>query len=247
MAETDNLIQAISHRPWALPKGPWNYYQEWNNALFLHWKVPARELTELVPKDISLDTFKGESWISLVAFTMARIRPRNLPSVSMISDFHEINIRTYVINDNKQGVYFLNIEAEKQISCFVAKLLSGLPYTKSSIHVQTSGNSCRYSSINKIRGFHLDIDFTIDKRIINKSDLDNWLTERYCLYLDKGQSIFRYETHHKPWDLNEVEISNLKTDYKIGNISIDRKPGLAHFSSGVKVVAWRRECLTAGR
>jgi len=243
MKEIEALLNYISHRPWALPKGRWNYYQEWNNSLFLHWKVPTSELTNLVPKGISVDTFNGESWISLVAFTMERIRPRNLPSVSMISDFHEINIRTYVSNNNKSGVYFLSIEAEKQISCFVARLLSGLPYTKTSIHVDTNGNSHKYSSSNVTKGFHLDTNFTIGERITDKSELDNWLTERYALYLDVGKKVFRYETHHKPWNLNMVTISGLKTNYKIRNISLDRKPDLIHFSNGVKVVAWERTML----
>ncbi len=243
MKGIDELINTISHRPWNLPIGPWNYYQEWNNALFLHWKVSTDALTKLIPKDISLDTFNGEGWISLVAFTMERIRPRNLPSVSIISDFHEINIRTYVTHDNKSGVYFLNIEAEKQISCYVARLLSGLPYTKASIQFQTKDTSRKYVSTNTQKGFQLNTNFIIGERIINKSALDNWLTERYCLYLSKDEKVFRYETHHKSWDLNEVKILDLKTDYKIGNILLNRKPDLAHFSAGVKVVAWRRECL----
>jgi uncharacterized protein YqjF (DUF2071 family) len=243
MKEIEGILNSISHRPWILPKGRWRYYQEWNNALFLHWKVPTAELTKLVPKDISVDTFNEESWISLVAFTMERIRPRNFPAVSIVSDFYEINIRTYVTKENKCGVYFLSIEAAKQISCFVAKSLSGLPYIKASIHVQKNSASYKYSSINVAKGFHFDANFTIGERISNKSELDNWLTERYALYLNIGQKVFRYETHHKAWDLNMVEISDLQTNYKIGGISLNRKPDLTHYSAGVKVVSWKRTIL----
>jgi len=243
MKVNHDLINTVSHRPWPLPKRQWSYYQEWNNALFLHWKIPTKELMKLIPKEISVDTFNGESWISLVAFKMERIRPRNLPSVSMISDFYEINIRTYVTKDDKPGVYFLSIEAEKEISCFIAKLLSGLPYTKTSMQFQSNGNSPMYYSINTNKGFQLKANFTIGESIRDKSVLDNWLTERYCLYLEKDQKVFRYETHHKPWDLNVVKISKLKTNYRIGNISLNEKPALTHFSTGVKVVAWSRECL----
>ena len=42
---------------------------------------------------------------------MEQIRPRYLPAVSLVSDFHEINLRTYIDNDERKGVYFLNIEA----------------------------------------------------------------------------------------------------------------------------------------
>jgi uncharacterized protein len=241
MKKIDELLSASSHRPWELPIGPWRYYQEWNNALFLHWNVPASELIKVIPKGLPLDTFNGEGWISLVAFTMERIRPRYLPSISAISDFHEVNVRTYVNKDNKSGVYFLSIEAGKHISCFVAKLLSGLAYTKSRIYFQTKSNTRNYLSENINSDSQLDVHFTIGARVPYKSDLHTWLTERYCLYLAQGQKVFRYQTHHKPWALNDVNISNLNTQYKIGNISLHRKPDLAHFSPGVKVVAWRRE------
>ena len=243
MTETDDIIQSISHRPWTLPNGQWSYYQEWNNALFLHWKVSTEELTKLIPSNISVDTFSGDSWVSLVAFTMEQIRPRCLPSVSTISDFHEINVRTYLTQDNKQGVYFLNIEAEKQISTFVAKLLTGLPYEKATIDRKNKGKNQKYIATNKSKGFQLDTTFTVKQKITNKSELDNWLTERYCLYLDKGNKLYRYEIHHKPWELNQVEILNLTTDYKIGNISLNRKPDLTHYSDGVKVIAWQRQNL----
>ena len=243
MRETDDIIQSISHRPWTLPNGQWSYYQEWNNALFLHWKVSTEELTKLVPSTISVDTFKGESWVSLVAFTMEKIRPKFLPSVSTISDFHEINIRTYLTQDNKQGVYFLNIEAEKHISSFVAKLLSGLPYEKATIDRQSKEKVQKYISTNNSKGFRLDTTFTVGQKIGDKSELDKWLTERYCLYLDKEDKLYRYEIHHKPWELYNVEISNLTTDYKIGNISLSRRPDLSHYSDGVKVIAWKRQNL----
>ena len=102
-----SLLASVSHRTWPLPDRRWSYYQEWNNALFLHWKVPAKMLEQLLPKGLTLDTFNYEAWISLVAFTMEKIRPKHLPAFSPISDFHEINLRTYILHNNKPGVYFL--------------------------------------------------------------------------------------------------------------------------------------------
>ncbi len=241
MTETDDIIQSISHRPWTLPNGQWSYYQEWNNALFLHWKVSKEELTKLIPSNITLDTFDGESWISLVAFTMEQIRPRFLPSVSAISNFHEINIRTYLTKDNKPGVYFLNIEAGNIISSFLAKLLSGLPYEKAIIYRGKKKKAQEYIGRNKSKGFRLDTTFSVGNKMVNLSELDIWLTERYCLYFDKRNKLYRYEIQHKPWQLYKVQISKLTTHYKIGNISLNRKPDLAHYSDGVKVIAWQRQ------
>lgn len=236
MKEIDNILSDTKHRPFSLPPGGWTYYQEWNKALFLHWKVPYDALRKFVPKKLNIDTFNGDAYISLVAFFMQKIRPRNLPAIKFISDFVEINIRTYIDNDNKKGVYFLNIEAEKYFSSFIAKKLSGLPYRKSNIQ-RTDKN---YKSSNIPKNFHLDAEFEVKEQLTKKTELDNWLTERYCLYLDKKETIYRYDIHHKEWNLKNVDIKRLNLNYKIGDLNLSNKPDLTHYSDGVKVIAWKR-------
>ena len=243
MKETDESIFDTSHRPWILPSSPWTYYQEWNNALFLHWKASLKDLLEIVPKGISLDTFNGDPWISIVAFTMEKISIKGLPSISTISNFHEINVRTYVIKDNKPGVYFLNIEAQKQMSAWIAKSLSGLPYEKAIIKRKKNDQEQTYISKNKMKGFNLDASFIVGERFEKKSQLDKWLIERYCLYHETKNKIYRYEIHHSEWQLNKVESLDLKVNYKVGKISFDKVPTLAHYSDGVKVLTWKREYL----
>ncbi|MBA3706181.1 MAG: DUF2071 domain-containing protein, partial [Bacteroidetes bacterium] len=218
------------------PTGNWKYYQEWNNALFLHWMVPFSALRKLVPQRLNLDIFDGAVYVSLVAFTMQKIRPRNLPAVKFISDFDEINIRTYVDNDNRKGVYFLNIEAGKKLSTLIAKTLSGLPYEKSNIQ-RTLKN---YKSANVQKNFYLDTEFEVKNQLTKKTRLDNWLIERYCLYLDKAERICRYDIHHREWQIRNVDIKRLNVKYKIGDINLTNKPDLVHYSDGVKVIAWER-------
>ena len=238
MTDIDDILSNIAHRPFALPVGQWKYYQEWNNALFFHWTIPFEILRKYVPDNFNIDTFDGNCYVSLVAFTMQKIRPKYLPSISFISDFDEINLRTYIDNDNKKGVYFLNIEAETLLSSFIAKFLSGLPYEKSNINRTEN----KYTSTNIQKGFHLDAEFQIKQELEDKTELDKWLTERYCLYLDKDNKFYRYDIHHKEWILKNVEVKRLNLSYKIGNLNLgDRQPILTHYSDGVKVIAWRRQ------
>jgi uncharacterized protein YqjF (DUF2071 family) len=238
MTDIDDILANIAHRPFKLPVGQWKYYQEWNNALFLHWTIPFEILQKCVPEKFNIDTFDGKCYVSLVAFTMQKIRPKYLPSISFLSDFEEINLRTYINNDNKNGVYFLNIEAEKFLSTFMAKFLSGLPYEKSDI----KRTDKKYTSTNSKKGFHLDTEFEIKKELKHKTELDKWLTERYCLFLNKENKFYRYDIHHKEWKIKTVVIKQLKLSYKIGNINLsDSQPSLIHYSDGVKVVAWRRQ------
>jgi len=242
-ATKDHLFQSVSHRQWPLPTRSWSYYQEWNEALFLHWKVPAELLRPFIPKGLELDTFNGEAWISLVAFTMEKIRPKNLPAFAPVSDFHEINVRTYVIRNNKPGVYFLNIEAQKLVSAKLSKLLSGLPYQKAAMKRAPFKETHSYTSDLKKKGFRFKAVYTVSDQAVAKTDTDLWLTERYCLYLDKGPKIYRYEIHHLPWELQQVELEEIQTNYHLGKIDLNRQPDLVHYSPGVEVIAWNKEKL----
>lgn len=243
MHTINDIILHSSHRPWALPTGKWAYYQEWNRVLFMHWKVPANELQSLLPAHLTLDLYDNNAWISLVPFTMEQIRPNGIPAFAPVSNFHEINIRTYVIKDNKPGVYFLNIEAGNYLSARIARYLSGLPYEPAHIQRLSQDTRALYSSRNKKKGFELTATFEPGEHIENKSPIDHWLTERYCLYLDYKGSLYRYDIHHRPWDLQRAVIHDLKVNYRIGAVSLTNPPDLAHYSNGVQVIAWKREQL----
>ena len=228
------ILNHKDHRPWKLPDEKWKFYQEWNNAIFLHFKVDLEELKKHVAKELEIDLFQGESWVSIVAFTMEKIRPKNIPAFSPISNFHEINIRTYVKKNNKTGVYFLSIEGGTKLSCKIAKYISDLPYRYSLIE----RSSKHYSSINLKFKDELCFKFEIGKQIEKKSELDNWLTERYALFQETDNYINEYEIHHLPWLVNDVEVKSLKCFYPRFKNLLNNKPDKMQYSKGVKVIAW---------
>lgn len=229
-----DILNTTKHRPWEIPAEPWKFYQEWNEVIFLHYRVDLAELKKFIPKELEIDFFDGHPWISVVAFTMEKIRPKNLPSFSPISDFDEVNIRTYIRSNSKTGVYFLSIEGGKRLSCQVAKRISELPYRFS----QIKRTPYRFESKNIEFNDHLDIDFTIREELAEKTDLDKWLTERYALFQDADKSIKEYEIHHLEWPINRINIHKLALSYPRFEKLIIGKPDLAHYSEGVKVLAW---------
>lgn len=77
--------------------------------------------------------------------------------------------------------------------------------------------------------------------IAEKTELDKFLTERYCLFLEEGGKMFRYDIHHKEWPLRSVEVNKLEISNQGEEINlISGMPELSHYSAGVKVLAWRR-------
>tara|TARA_R110002096_G_scaffold193645_2_gene375382 strand:- start:2 stop:748 length:747 start_codon:yes stop_codon:yes gene_type:complete len=228
------ILDTTKHRPWKIPNKNWKFYQEWNNAIFLHWQVELDELEKLVPKELEIDLFNGKPWVSVVAFTMEKIRLKNLPSFSPISNFNEINIRTYVKGNNKTGVYFLSIEGGTNLSCKVAKVISELPYRYSKIKRTKN----QYKSSNLKFNDHLNIEFSIGAKIKNKDSLDKWLTERYALFQDTEKSINEFEIHHLEWPIEKVDLKKLNFNYSRFDKLIKNQPNRTQYSKGVKVIAW---------
>lgn len=171
------------------------------------------------------------------------IRPNGIPAFAPISNFHEINVRTYVIVQDKPGVYFLNIEAGKRLSAYIARTMSGLPYEKALIDRRFSSQGQTYTSTNPAKSFTLHATFQTGATVNTTTGLDQWLIERYCLYLDEAGDRYRYNIHHRPWSLQTVQISRLQTNYTLGGISLSHPPDLVHYSPGVKVIAWKRELM----
>ena len=233
----NKILNRTEHRPWKIPNQNWQFYQEWNRTIFLHWQVDLEELKKLVPREIEIDLFEGKAWVSLVAFTMEKIRPKHLPYFPPISNFDEINIRTYVKFKNKTGVYFLSIEGGKLVSCKISKLISELPYRFS----KTKRISNQYLSSNLEFKDELNIEFSIGKKVEAKSKLDHWLTERYALFQDTKTSINAFEIHHLEWEIKELQIDNLKVNYPRFGKLINGQPDKVQYSDGVKVLAWGKE------
>ena len=231
------LLKMTSHRPWKIPNENWKFYQEWNNVIFLHWQVDIEELKKFVPKELEIDLFNGKPWISIVAFTMENIRPRNLPPFPPISNFDEVNIRTYVKSNDKTGVYFLNIEGGNFLSCKVAKAISELPYTYSKI--KRRGKI--YESKNREQNNWLNIEFTVGEEIREKDEIDSWLTERYALFHVNKRGINEFEIQHIEWPIKEISIQNLEFQYSKFEKIFRHTPTKIQYSNGVEVIAWGKK------
>ncbi len=235
------IINSSEHRPWGIPKEKWRFYQEWNNAILLHWQIELNDLKQFVPKDLEIDLYNGKPWVSIVAFTMQGLRTRNLPSFPPISNFDEINIRTYIRKNGKTGVYFLSIEGGAKISCLLAKTISQLPYRHSKI--KRGGGT--YLSMNVKNNERFNLSFSIGEKLSKKDKLDLWLTERYALFQDNDNSINEYELHHLEWPLNNIWINDLELAYPRFNKLLNNNPIRSHYSEGVNVIAWSKKKLAS--
>jgi uncharacterized protein YqjF (DUF2071 family) len=133
MEDYETILQQITHRYYPLPGKPWKYFQRWKDVLMLHWQINPEYLAEMLPAGITLDTYDGKAWISLVVFVFDVLRLRKLKFPQVIGLFNEINLRTYVIKDSIPGIYMFSVETDKLLVAWFNRFLVGVRYTKSDI------------------------------------------------------------------------------------------------------------------
>ena len=106
----------------------------------LEWlKVPAgkhsptsiTEVTDKISylKELGVDTWEGRAYVGVVPFTMKDVSPWWSPSVPGISNFHELNVRTYVHDaQGNPGVWFYSLDCNQPLAVQLARRLFSLPY-----------------------------------------------------------------------------------------------------------------------
>ncbi len=215
--------------------------QTWHDLLFAHWPVEAGTLRQLVPLELSLDTFEGHCWVGIAPFYMSHIHAHGLPPLPGLSHFPELNVRTYVTVGDKPGVYFFSLDAANRPAVWAGRRFYCLPYFHARMSVEARESWITYESRRageaQFRGRYRAIS---EVRLREKGSLENWLTERYCLYTTKGSRVYRAEIHHQRWPLQdaeaEIEVNSMAS---AAGITLPQSPPLLHFARRLEVLIWR--------
>ena len=117
-------------------KWPHILTMKWHDLAFLHWAVEPRVLAPHLPPGLQLDTFEGKAWLGLVPFRMSQVQPRGFPHWKWITDFPEMNVRTYASDGKVSGVWFFSLDATQPLAVWAARKFFHLPYFNASICCQ---------------------------------------------------------------------------------------------------------------
>jgi uncharacterized protein len=186
-------------------------YQSWGKLLFMHWPMPVAALRPLIPERLQIDTFDEQAWIAVTPFTLWDVRPVFAPPLPWISDFHEINVRTYVYLDGVPGVWFFSLDANSLIAVMGARALFHLPYHKADIHLDQQEQTIIYTSSrgDDAAFAQFNATWTIGDEMpqAEPGSLDFFLVERYCLYAASEAKLYRCRIHHQPWPLQQAHLA----------------------------------------
>ena len=238
------LLDATSHRPWPLPRGPWVMAQVWHDLLFAHWPIPIDALRARVPKCLELDTFEGRAWLGIVPFRMTGVRLRLTPPLPGLSAFPELNVRTYVVHHDRPGVFFFSLDAASPLAVAAARAWFALPYYRGRMRCDPEGEGIRYAHERTHAGAppaRLEVRYAPVGPVFRArtGSLEHWLTERYCLYAVRGERAWRADIHHAPWPL-QLATASFERNTMAGAHGLELPPEapLLHFSRRQDVVVW---------
>jgi uncharacterized protein len=226
--------------------------QSWHDLLFAHWPLPVAALRSLVPPSLTIDTYDGMAWVSIVPFRMSGVRPRYVPGMPWLSAFAELNVRTYVrlpLGDDPQvskpGVYFFSLDAENPIAVEIARRFFCLPYFNATMQCGEKDGHIHYQSERTderiaLGNFQAIYGPTGGIYKAEPGSLEHWLTERYALYTEDAQDrLYRVEIHHQQWPLQPAEV-DIRVNTLAASVGLELpniKP-LVQFARRLDVLTW---------
>lgn len=200
----------------AAPSKPVVMYQRWEELLFLHWPILPELVAKDLPPGLRVDTFDDQAWMGVVPFSMRKVRPRFLPALPGLSDFPELNLRTYVVDSQgRPGVWFYSLDTPKQLPNWIARTFFHLNYRRARMQLAEVGERRMYhSELRTESGWdalqRYEWARTGAPCFAEPGSLDFFLVERYRLfaYDTFRKRLLTGKVHHEPYSIQSARVSN---------------------------------------
>ena len=225
---TDADRLAARHRPPGQPV----MHQDWGKLLFIHWRIDPNVLRPLVPASLEIDTYGDNAWIAITPFTMWDVRafPPYVPSVPGLSAMHELNVRTYVHHNGVPGVWFFSLDANSRAAVLGARTVYHLPYYKLDREDDPPAEFRASWSVGE----------PLPKS--QPGSREFFLTERYILYTEYHDQLYRARIYHEPWELYKAELTSFSsTMLEASRIPQPKTQPILHHAEEVNVDIWLLE------
>jgi uncharacterized protein YqjF (DUF2071 family) len=211
--------------------------QSWLDLLFAHWRMPVEALRRHVPEAIPIDTFDGSAWLGVTPFEVVGLHARGVPPLPWLSQFPELNVRTYTTIDGRPGIWFFRLYADRAAAVVAARLSYQLPYRHAAMSIARAGTRIAYRVDGR---FAATYEPAGPVALPQPGTLEHFLTERYCLYTMAGGRLWRADIHHRPWPLQAA-----RADVAENTLAPDEPP-LLHYAARQDVLVWPLMRIAAG-
>ncbi|MDD5201450.1 MAG: DUF2071 domain-containing protein [Terrimicrobiaceae bacterium] len=229
--------------PQPRPVGPPVMYQNWRRLLFLHWIRDVGEVQRTLPPGLTVDLWEGRAWLGIVPFRMEGVRPRFCPPVPGLSNFLELNVRTYVRDARgRPGVWFYSLDCAQPLAVWTARAAFGLPYFSARMRERIDdwiSCDCRRPGARETARYAYRGAGNPERA--GEGTLEQFLIERYRLFSARHGRLATGEVWHEPYWLQRAEVARWSGAplRQAGFDIADATPDHMIFSSGVDTRIFR--------
>mgnify|MGYP001189003474 CR=1 FL=1 len=220
---------------------------DWDRVLFLNFEVNREALQSEVP--FELDLWEGRAYVTLVAFTLRRLRFRLGGSVGRlicgpIAEHEFLNVRTYVRHRGEPGIFFLTEWVPNRLARWLGPATFGLPYRLGELRYDHDFAQGKLTGTVRDRATGSNLNYFgrimtgTDPRPVENGSRDEFLLERYTAFTTRRSQKMFFRIWHEPWLQSAVEVQFHDRTLLTDRWSWFEKATFvgAHFSSGARDV-----------
>jgi uncharacterized protein YqjF (DUF2071 family) len=193
-------------------KGEPLFLAAWDRAVFVHYEADPCLLQRQIP--FQLDLHDGRAFVSIVAFTLLRMRPRIGGRLGEwlfkpIASHEFLNVRTYVRHAGEPGIFFLAEWLSNPLSVRLGPRSFGLPYRFGHLryaHACDDGEIFGTASANEGR---LEYRAAIPGAGFEPSEAGSrteFLLERYTAFTCQRGRRRLFRVWHEPWKQTPIDL-----------------------------------------
>jgi uncharacterized protein YqjF (DUF2071 family) len=212
VASRTTLSEAARRRMLAV-RGEPMFYARWDRAVFIHYEADPAMLQRDVP--FALDLYDGRAFVSIVAFTLLRMRPRIGGRIGEwllkpIATHGFLNVRTYVRHRGEPGIYFLAEWLSNPLSVHLGPRTFGLPYRFGRLDYEHASNGGVLRGTVDAAGGRLAYAGEVcgsDFAVADSQSLTEFVLERYTAFTQQRNRARFFRVWHLPWEQASAEIT----------------------------------------
>ena len=194
--------------------------QDWIDLAYFHWRYDPAIIQATLPPGLRVDTFDDSAWIGLIPFVMRDVCVGPLPPLPRLDTFVEVNVRTYVVDDEgRRAVWFYSLDVPRTVIVAAARTVFCVPYCwAKATHMLVApgtdgpiGERHRYEVRRRWpapRSAHASISYTVGEPIEGDA-LAHFLSARWALSTTRRNRVRYGRVEHPRWPLHAAENPNV--------------------------------------
>ncbi|MCC7233669.1 MAG: DUF2071 domain-containing protein [Bryobacterales bacterium] len=176
---------------------------EWRHLAMLNFAIDPEVPRPRVPAGTELDSWRGETLVSLVGFQFLNTRLRGVP-IPFHRDFNEVNLRFYVrreaAGELRRGVVFIREVVPRAAIAAVARWVYNEPYAACPMRGGPRDRGAGYAWRHARRWNSFDVSVEGEPRALIAGSEAEFITEHYWGYTrQRDGGTVEYEVRHPPW------------------------------------------------